>query len=383
MERRIERIARLVARPSVSSAAPGWDQSNRRVIDELASWLDDAGFRVEVLPLPQNPEKANLLATLGAGEGGLVLAGHTDTVPYDAPRWSSDPFTLRESGGKLYGLGTTDMKAFFALALEAAEGLDATRMKAPLIFMATADEESSMDGARALVAMQRPRARHAVIGEPTDGKPVRAHKGVLMERITLTGRSGHSSDPKLGINALDGMAEVLQALMRFRVEMGQRYFNPLFAVPEATLNLGRIKGGDSANRICGECELDIDVRVVPGMDVDWVRAEIEKRAGEAIAGRGLTLKRESVFEGSAAHELSAQAEIVRAAEQLTGEGAGAVTFGTEAPFLASLGVETLVLGPGGLGQAHTPDEFVRMDRLQPCVDVLGALAQRFCIERTG
>src|SRR5687768_8174464 len=154
MERRVERIARLVARPSVSSAAPGWDQSNRGVIDELASWLDDAGFRVEVLPLPQNPEKANLLATLGAGEGGLVLAGHTDTVPYDASRWTSDPFTLRESDGKLYGLGTTDMKAFFALALEAAEGLDARKMKAPLIFMATADEESSMDGARALVAMQ-------------------------------------------------------------------------------------------------------------------------------------------------------------------------------------------------------------------------------------
>src|SRR4029453_19382328 len=111
------------------------------------------------------------------------------------------------------------MKAFFALALEAAEGLDARKLKAPLIFMATADEESSMDGARALVAMQRPKARHAVIGEPTDGKPVRAHKGVLMERITLVGRSGHSSDPKLGINALDGMAAVLDALLKFRVEM--------------------------------------------------------------------------------------------------------------------------------------------------------------------
>jgi acetylornithine deacetylase len=378
MERRIERIARLVARPSVSSAAPGWDQSNRGVIDELASWLDEAGFRVEVLPLA-NPEKANLIATLGEGEGGLVFAGHTDTVPYDASRWTSDPFTLREEGGKLYGLGTSDMKAFFALALEAAEGLDAQRLKAPLIFLATADEESSMDGARALVAMGRPRARHAVIGEPTDLKPVRAHKGVMMERITLVGRSGHSSDPRLGINALDGMAEVLNALVRFRGELGQRYRNALFGVPEATLNLGRIKGGDSANRICGECELDIDVRVLPGMDVSSVRGELKKVCEQAVAGRGLTLRCESVFEGSPAHELSAQAELVKAAEQLTGAGAEAVTFGTEAPFLAQLGAETLVLGPGGLGQAHTPDEFVRADRLQPCVDVLGALARRFCL----
>jgi acetylornithine deacetylase len=375
---RFERIARLVAQSSVSSAAPGWDQSNRAVIDELANQLEGAGFRVEVLPLPAAPHKANLLATLGQGEGGLVLAGHTDTVPYDAALWRSDPFTLSEREGKLYGLGTADMKAFLALALEAAEGLAAHTLRAPLMVLATADEESTMAGARALVELGRPRARHAIIGEPTDMKPVRAHKGIMMERIRVIGQSGHSSDPAYGNSALDGMAKILIALLTFRAELVQRYRHPGFEVPSPTLNLGRIQGGDSANRICGECELDIDVRLLPGMDPEWVRAELSARCQRALAGSGLTLELKSVVGGTPPHELAAESELLRAAEQLTGEGAASVAFATEAPYLAALGAETLVLGPGGIGEAHKPDEFVRADRLEPTVKVLQAMAQRLC-----
>ena len=376
--RRFERIARLVAKGSVSSAAPGWDQSNRGVIDELADQLETAGFRVEVLPLPGAPPKANLIATLGQGEGGLVLAGHTDTVPYDAALWHSDPFTLTERDGKLYGLGTADMKAFLALALEAAEGVPADSLRAPLIVLATADEESTMDGARALVELGRPRARHAIIGEPTDLKPVRAHKGIMLERIRVVGQSGHSSDPSFGNSALDGMAKVLIALLTFRADLVQRYRNPGFEVPNPTLNLGRIQGGDSANRICGECELDIDVRLLPGMDADWVRGELKARAERALAGSGLKLELASVVAGTPPHELAADSALLRAAEQLTGQGAGSVAFATEAPYLAALGADTLVLGPGGIGEAHRPDEFVRAERLEPTVDVLQAMVQRLC-----
>jgi acetylornithine deacetylase len=375
---RFERIARLVAQSSVSSAAPGWDQSNRAVIDELANQLENAGFRVEVLPLPGAPHKANLIATLGQGDGGLVLAGHTDTVPYDAALWQSDPFALTEREGKLFGLGTSDMKAFLALALEAAEGLSADSLRAPLIVLATADEESTMDGARALVELGRPRARHAIIGEPTDLKPVRAHKGIMMERIRLVGQSGHSSNPAFGNSALDGMAKILIALLTFRSDLVQRYRNPGFEVPSPTLNLGRIQGGDSANRICGECELDIDVRLLPGMDAEWVRGELNTRCQRALAGSGLTLELKSVVAGTPAHELAADSVLLRAAEQLTGEGATSVAFATEAPYLAALGADTIVLGPGGIGEAHRPDEFVRVDRLEPTVKVLQAMVQRLC-----
>lgn len=375
---RLDRIARLVAKTSVSSAAPGWDQSNREVIAELANQLEHAGFTVEVLPIPGKPEKQNLLATFGRGEGGLVLAGHTDTVPYNAELWSSDPFKLTEREGKLYGLGTSDMKAFLALALEAVEGLNPDTLRSPLMVLATADEESTMAGAKALVELGRPMGRYAIVGEPTDMQPVRAHKGIMMERIRVVGRAGHSSDPRLGNSALDGMTHVQLALLLLRAELADRYKNPGFDVPTPTLNLGRIHGGDSANRICGECELDIDVRLLPGMDPVWVRAQIQERCAKALADSGLSFSVTAVVDGTPAHELARDSALLQAAEQLTGAGAISVAFATEAPYLAALGSETLVLGPGGIGEAHKPDEFVRADRLEPSVKLLQAMAERLC-----
>jgi acetylornithine deacetylase len=351
------------------------------VIHELANWLEELGFACELMPISEQPKKLNLVATLGRGEGGLVFAGHTDTVPYDVERWSSDPFKMREADGKLFGLGTCDMKGFLALAVEAAEGLRADALTHPLVLLATADEETSMDGARALVGTGRKLGRHAVIGEPTDLIPIRAHKGILLERITIEGRSGHSSDPRLGNSAIDGMARVLSALMRYREELAQKSHHPSFAVPEATMNLGRLHGGDSANRIAGRCELDFDVRVMPGMELDALRAEIHARALDAIVGTGLSLKQEAVFQGTPAHELAAHAPLVQACEQLTGADSATVGFGTEAPYFAQMGLDTIVLGPGGITEAHRPDEFVRVDRLEPTVKILRSLIDRFCIAR--
>jgi len=374
---RIERIARLVARPSVSSTVPALDQSNRAALDELAQQLDDVGFHVEILPL-REPGKANLIATLGRGEGGLVLAGHTDTVPYDEALWQSDPFHLSERDGKLYGLGAADMKAFLALAVETGEELAADSLTAPLIVLATADEETTMEGARALVRMQRPRARYALIGEPTDLRPVRAHKGVMFEQLRVTGRSGHASDPRLGLNALDGMARVLGALLALREELARSHRNELFALPMPTLNLGRIHGGDSANRICGACELDIDVRLLPGMDIERVRAQIERAAEQALVGSGLTLELVPLFAGTPSFEAEAESQLLRMAEELTGAGGEALGFGTEAPYFAALGADTVVLGPGGIEQAHRPDEYVRADRLEPTATILKAMVERLC-----
>ena len=146
----------LISLPTVSSVKPELNMGNRHLVDRLGEWLLGAGFRVEVMELPNQPGKANLIATLGTGPGGLVLSGHTDTVPYDAGRWQRDPFEITEEDGRLYGLGTSDMKSFLALALEAARGLTAKDMQRPLTILATADEESSMSGARALVQAGRP-----------------------------------------------------------------------------------------------------------------------------------------------------------------------------------------------------------------------------------
>lgn len=374
-------ISELIATPSVSSVEPQFDQGNRAVIELMANWLDGSGFHVEIMEIPGFPGKANLVARLGEGDAGLVLAGHTDTVPYDDARWDQDPFSLTERDNRLYGLGTSDMKGFFALALEAVRGLRAQDLVAPVTLLATADEESSMCGARELVQAGKPRARYAVIGEPTGLKPVRLHKGIMMEGIRLRGRSGHSSDPSLGNSALEGMHEVMSELLRWRDQLQQRYRDDRFNVPVPTLNLGHIHGGDNPNRICASCALDIDLRPLPGMDLDTLRGELDGRLRPIAERRGLEMSIERLFGGVGAFETPAESPIVEASEALTGSVAEPVNFATEGPFLAQLGIETVVLGPGNIEQAHQPNEYLALERITPTIDLLRKLIQRFCLQR--
>jgi len=375
----LDMISNLIATPSVSSVNPALDQGNLAVIELLANWLDDSGFDIEIMRLPGEPAKANLIATLGRGSGGLVLAGHTDTVPYDEGRWRHDPFRLTRSDQKLYGLGTSDMKSFMALVLEAVRELQAGDLQEPLVLLATADEETSMSGARTLVEHNRPQARHALIGEPTGLRPVRMHKGILMEAIRLTGQSGHSSDPALGNSALEAMHIVLGTLINWRKELQARHHSPFFAVPVPTLNLGHIHGGDNPNRICASCDLHIDLRPLPGMDLQELRDELRNRVLSVLQDTGIEAAFESLFEGIPAMETPATARIVQLAEKLTGHTPEAVAFGTEAPYLGQLGMETVILGPGDIAQAHQPDEFIRLDRLAPTVDLLKSLISTVCI----
>ncbi|MCP5437491.1 MAG: acetylornithine deacetylase [Sedimenticolaceae bacterium] len=375
----IEMMRHLIGSPSVSSVSPEWDKSNAQVIDHLAGWCESLGLRVEHLPIAGHPGKFNLVASAGTGPEGLVLSGHTDTVPYDEARWSSDPFRLTEREDRWYGLGTCDMKGFFAVALEAISDLDLSSLKHPLILVATADEESSMCGAKALVDTHRRLGRHAVIGEPTGMRPVRLHKGIGMEAIRLTGRSGHSSDPALGVNALDGMYLVMAELIDWRSELQQRYRNPLFAVDVPTINLGHIHGGDNPNRICAHCELHFDIRPLPGMDLAELRGEIDRRIGARLQDSGLRFERVSLFEGIPAMETPAQSPIIQAAESLTGYAAGAVAFGTEGPYLNALGMQTVIMGPGSIEQAHQPDEFLALEQIEPAKRILRGLIRRFCM----
>ena len=377
----LEMIAELIAIPSISSVDPARDQGNRKVVERLAEWLADLGFRTELQDIPDGRGNANLIATLGTGEGGLVFAGHTDTVPCDEPLWRSDPFRLDERDGRLYGLGTSDMKSFLALAVEAVRGLRAEELTAPVVILATADEETGMTGARALVEAGHALGRHAVVGEPTGLIPKRMHKGVMMESIRVVGRSGHSSDPSLGLNALEGMTQVLNELLVWRGELQARYRDAAFAVPVPTLNLGHIHGGDNPNRICGEVELHIDLRPLPGMSLEELRAALGERLRSLLADQAYGLELRSLFPGLPAMATPPGAAIVQASERLTGASAGAAAFGTEGPFLTRMGMDVVVLGPGDIEQAHQPDEFLRLDRLQPTVDLLRQLIDQFCRRR--
>jgi acetylornithine deacetylase len=375
----IEMIEQLVAIPSVSSINPELDLPNQMVIELLAGWPQPLGFQVEIAQLAQNPGKYNLIATAGSGTEGLVLSGHTDTVPYDEGGWSQDPFKLTRKDGKLYGLGVSDMKGFFALVIEAVRELDLNRLKQPLTILATADEESTMSGAKALAAENRRLGRHALIGEPTGLKPIRMHKGIAMETIRLLGRSGHSSDPSFGVSALEGMHRVIGEILLWRDELQRNNHNPMFKVDVPTLNLGRIHGGDSPNRICAQCELQIDLRPLPGMDLDQLRVELASRLHDLLRDSELKLEMEHGFDGTPAMETPEDAAIIQAAEELTGEKSISVSFGTEGPYFRELGMDTVILGPGDIDQAHQPDEYLSEDRIKPMIGILQGMIQRFCL----
>ncbi len=374
-----QQLARLISLASVSSATPAWDMGNLAVIEQLAEWFSSLHFSTEVLIDPEQSNKANLIATLGSGEGGLVLSGHTDTVPFDEQLWHSNPLQVALRDNAYYGIGTADMKGFFAVIIAALRDMDLRQLKHPLIIVATADEESSMSGARRLAASSLKTPRAAVIGEPTGLKPIRAHKGVMMETIRITGRAGHSSNPALGINALDAMAEVIQALLSYRADLATRYRDPLFEVDHPTINLGHIHGGDNPNRICGQCELQFDVRMMPGMAIDSVREEILALISPIVAKHRGQLSFEALVPGVEPFLLDGDSELVKAAERMTGQDAGIVGFATEAPFFQAMGVDTIVMGPGSIDVAHQPDEHLPLEHIKPAMEIIQRLVQHYCL----
>jgi len=375
-------IQQLLSTPSISCTSAEIDQGNLHVIHLLAEWFESLGFHCEIQVVDEINDKANLIATLGSGNNGLVLAGHTDTVPFDENRWQLEPFGLTEKDNRFYGLGSCDMKSFFAVIIEALKGIDLNNIKQPLIILATADEETSMSGAKAIARhagqLGINNARYAVIGEPTNMQPVRMHKGMMMEAIQLVGQAGHSSNPALGNNALEAMHKVISELMLWRDELQAKYHNPMFEVPVPTMNFGHIHGGDNPNRICGSCELHIDIRPLPGMKVSELRSEMQLRIKNVLQETGIQLKTVPLFDGVDAMKTDKNSELVTLAEKMTGTESQAVAFGTEAPYYNAMGLDTIVMGPGSIQQAHQPDEYIEMKALNPALDIIRQLIVHYC-----
>ncbi len=385
----INQLSELVAEESVSSTNPNFDCGNRAVIDKLANWLEAMGFDCQVQELEADKPKANLIATLSGegsdsdltvtGEAGLVMAGHTDTVPYNANLWHQEPLTLTEREGNLYALGATDMKGFFPTTIAAIEQLLEQKGKPlkPITIVATADEECTMHGARMLEAKALPKPSYAIIGEPTELKPIRMHKGIMMNAIRVQGKSGHSSNPDLGLNAMEVMHNVIQDLLMWRSSLQQRYRNPMFAVAFPTMNLGCIHGGDNPNRICGNCYMEFDLRPLPGMNnddlIDQVNALLQPIAERYQCEISLT----KLVEGVEAFEQSCHSRLVQYVEELSSV-SSSVAFATEAPFMQQLGMETLVWGPGSIDQAHSANEFIAYSQMEQAVRLYSKLIDQLC-----
>ncbi|MFG5054177.1 acetylornithine deacetylase [Vibrio cholerae] len=365
----------LISTSSISSTDARWDEGNEQVIAKLADWLSAIGFSIQIEQVA--PNKQNLIAKLGSGEGGLLLAGHSDTVPFDEGRWNYNPHALTQVNNRFYGLGTADMKGFFAFIYEAVKNVDWRKQTKPLYVLATCDEETTMLGARHFTENAPFKPDYCIIGEPTSLVPIRAHKGHVANAIRVTGKSGHSSNPALGVNAIEIMHEVLFALMQLRDRLIKEYRHPGFEIPTPTLNLGHIHGGDSPNRICGCCELHYDVRPLPSISLDGLDNLMRDALREVQQKWPGRIELVPLHDPIPGYECAHDHPFIHGISEICEQEAQTVNYCTEAPFLQQI-CPTLVLGPGSIDQAHQPDEFLAFEFIDPTVRVLSRAMQKYC-----
>ncbi len=371
-----ETLADLVAIDSVSS------RSNGAIVDYLARRCAELGLHVQRLPYvdASGEEKTNLIAATGAGHSGppkveLALVGHTDTVPYD-PNWK-DALKLTEREGKLYGRGACDTKAFIAATLVALESFDLNALGKPLALAFTADEEIGLLGAKRLAEGRALQARYAIVGEPTSLQPMRAGKGYCLAEVTVKGREAHSAYPHLGASAIFRAARLITNLENL-AEVLKSETHPSFDPPNTTLNVGLIRGGTAKNVTPGECRFTLEWRPIPGQQPARLLELLSKVIEEEK-------KRDPDFDcdvdasrADDGFETSPDSDLVKLLEELAGQKAGTVAFGTEAAPLTTLGAEAVVIGPGNIRVAHRTDEFVPKEELNRCVDVLRTAVARLC-----
>ncbi len=356
----------------------GFDTTSRDSNLELIAFVEDylAAYGVSSTRIPNDEgDKANLLASVGPERaGGIILSGHSDVVPVDGQPWSSDPFTLVERDGKLFGRGTSDMKAFLAIGLALLPEMLAKPLKVPLHFAISYDEEIGCTGVLPMVekiAAEVPKPRACIVGEPTELGLVVAHKSINSYHVAIRGREAHSSMPHIGANAIHAAGMLVAKLVEM---VKQREANPIpdsgFNPPWTTIHIGRIEGGTAQNIVPLDCAFSWEYRLHPGDDGAAILETFTRYARDEVEP---WLKRHapeaSIVITTLSEAPALNPEPDNAAESLIRQLSGinttsVVSFGTEAGHFQATGVSTVVCGPGSIEQAHKPDEFISLDQMR-------------------
>jgi len=369
-----ETLVQLVAIDSVSA------RSNAPIVDYLQKRCEAAGlFTRQFSYTDENGlEKINLVAFSEDSERPeieLALVGHTDTVPYD-PNWEYAT-RLTEDEGKLFGRGSCDTKGFIAAALTALEGVDLKKLQRPLALVFTADEEIGLRGAKHLAQVKPFQIRYSIVGEPTSLQPIRAGKGYSLAEVIVHGRESHSAYPALGASAIVRAARLISRLETIgdQLKMDRHDgFDPAFT----TLNVGVIKGGSAKNVIPGECRFTLEWRPVPTQKPNHVLDLLHSAIEDEIQHDPDFRCEVNCDRNDSGFETDSNSPLVTFLESVTGKKAGSVAYGTEGAQMTILGSEAVVLGPGDIREAHRTGEFVPVDELNRCVDILSQAIRHFC-----
>ncbi|MCP1336850.1 acetylornithine deacetylase [Futiania mangrovi] len=375
-----EMIERLVSFPTVSR------DSNLPLIHFVRDYLAAHGVESRLVSNADGT-KANLYATVGPRvEGGVVLSGHTDVVPVDGQPWDTDPFTVVEKDGRLYGRGTADMKSFSAIGLALVPEMLARGLRHPVHFALSYDEEVGCVGAPAMIAEMAenvPRPRAVIVGEPTSMKVVNAHKGILHVDTHVRGHEVHSSQVHRGVSAVMVGARLVVFLEDMMRENAARAEPDCpFEPPYTTIHCGVIKGGTALNIMARDCTFVTDIRSIPEDDpmsfVERYRAHVAEHvepAMQAIAPDTFVRIVHSSLVPGLRPEPDGEAEAL--AKALTGENrAGAVVYAAEAGQFQDAGFSVVMCGPGSIDQAHQPNEFIALDQVDAGVAFMRRLIDR-------
>jgi len=351
-------------------------RSNLGLIEYVRDYLRRHGV-VSQLFFNEERNKANLYAVIGPpGRSGIAVSGHTDVVPVTGQDWSTDPWSLSERDGRLYGRGSCDMKGFIAVALAAVPRMTTMELQRPVQLCLSYDEEVGCVGVRSLLAYLSENANKpyaCIVGEPTGMEVVIAHKGKLSVRCEVKGHACHSSLAPTGVNAIETAARVINKLR----EMGEdKQLNgphdSAFDVSHTTIQTGVIHGGSAVNIVPDRCAFDFECRNVPDDDPERVLSEVRDFAEKELAPGMRARARDSDFQWTGLAEFPGlntpgDAPIVASALQWAGTNElRKVAFGSEAGLFQRIGVATVLCGPGSIEQAHRPDEYVTLEQLARC-----------------
>jgi acetylornithine deacetylase len=374
----VEILGRLVAFRTVSR------NSNLDLIHWVRDFLSARGIASR-LYADDSGDKANLFATIGPTDrGGVLLSGHTDVVPVDGQRWTTDPFSMFEREGHLYGRGTADMKGFLACALRAADLASTRTLQTPLHLAFSYDEEIGCIGVRSLIedmARWAHRPKLCIVGEPTLLHTALGQKGKTAITVTCKGRAAHSANPARGVNSIHLASELIAALRREQAQLAaSKHQDHAYEVPYSTVHVGTVQGGTVLNIVPPRCELEFEIRNLPEQNAATITENIRNEAERLCAAYDdkdarIDLAVTNEYPGL---NTPGDSPVVALLSALTGNTSTIkVGFGSEAGlFSDELGIPTAVCGPGSIDQAHKPDEFISRDQLQRCDAMMEALLQR-------
>jgi acetylornithine deacetylase len=373
-----ELLARLVAFDTTSH------KSNLGIVAFIEDYLAQHGIRSELVP-SEDGQKASLYATVGpAGVAGIGLSGHTDVVPVDGQTWDTDPFTLTERDGKLFGRGACDMKGFLACVLASVPVFKAASLKVPIHILFSYDEEIGCIGVRPMIGelgrrLQRPRA--VIVGEPTGMGVVDAHKGPVRWKVTVRGRAAHSSMAPLGVNAVTYAARVIAELERIETRLKAAPRDTRFDPPYATLQVTGIAGGTASNIVPVSCQFGFEVRALPGLDIAAIEESVRRFARERCVPEMRKIAPEAGIDIELANMVppfgaDKNSEVVALALGLAqANETFAVSYATEAGLFQDGGAPAVVCGPGSIAQAHTANEWLAIEQLDACMAFMQRVAR--------